>query len=109
MFKVSKECRNVTDYTGNKIVSLKTKQTDDLPTRDRGNGDLYLLTTDEQNSYKHLPTASDISERLIFLYKNLSFIKTHMKAFHINLCLNDGLSASANNTDKCWVGTGMGR
>ena len=88
----------------NKIISLRKKQTDS--TRDLGdreNSDLYL-TTDVQNTYKHLPTASDINKELIFVENNLSNIKDYMKQFHINLCLTDKLPTT-DSVSNCWNGT----
>lgn len=91
---------------GNKIISLRKKQTDS--TRDLGNGDLYL-TTDVQNSYESLPTASDVSRKLIFLQRNLSNIRNYMKMFHIRLCLGNNLSADPTDVSQCWLGSTVGR
>ncbi|CAB4008472.1 glypican-5-like [Paramuricea clavata] len=104
--KVSTHCRNITDYNGNTIISLR-KQQPDSP-RDLGNGDLYL-TTDVQNSYDDLPTANDITKDLTFLRRNLSDIKYYMKMFYINLCFTDNLSTAPDDVSKCWLGTGLGR
>ncbi|XP_028400982.1 glypican-1-like [Dendronephthya gigantea] len=101
--KVSKQCGNITDYTGNKIISRKQK-TDS--TRDLGNSDLYIQT-DVQNSYQNLPSASDISRKLIFLRGNLSDIKIHMIMFADNICSKGDISAPKDK--KCWIGTGLGR